>query len=321
MPRIPKTHIDGGLYFTTSRADGNLKIFNDSEDYETYRKLLLKYQQQYQFGLFAYVLLPGYLHLLIELHEGLSVSNILHDINSTYTKYYNAKYQRKGHVFQERYRLTLAEKSAWLLPVCDIIHTAPDREGVCGDLSAYAYSSFPLYNGEPASKEARELDEASRGVSGKAYAQRLAAADAGQLAALAKELQKKAVAGSEDFVCRANAAAAAVQQPAAAQQEESAARPAPSFRMAAAGALAALAAITALMVFNHTMTRKAVRDELVKKDYEFSEELARERAFFARDLEEKYRADQVSLQAMARRLEIEKQKSLEAQKKAERPTP
>lgn len=51
------------------------------------------------------------------------------------------------------------------------------------------------------------------------------------------------------------------------------------------------------------------------KEKEFNERLAVERGKIEEDLEEKYRADRVSYEAMARRLEMEKQRARELQEK------
>jgi len=50
-----------------------------------------------------------------------------------------------------------------------------------------------------------------------------------------------------------------------------------------------------------------------KKEEEFSKRILKEREFIKKDLDEKYRADMVSFEAMARRLEIEKKRVREVE--------
>lgn len=322
MPRMPKAHIEGGLYFTTSRADGTLKIFNDQEDYETYLRLVAKYKQQYGFRLYAYVLLPAYLHLLIELKEGLTISNILHDINSTYTKYYNSKYQRKGHVFQERYRLTVAEKSTCLSLLADYVHTAPLREPVAVDAFSYPHSSLPIYTRDPRTQAVGDMAEIEPGFvsgSGEDYRKRLAGINHKQLAELGDELRKKSVLGSQAFAERVGIEAE--QQKRQATVKETAQMPRPLAMTAGGLAVTALIILTVIVINNHRITSQVVKQELSKKEWAFSEELSKERKFIARDLEEKYRADQVSYQAMAKRLEIEKIRRQELEQTTQRGKP
>ncbi len=51
------------------------------------------------------------------------------------------------------------------------------------------------------------------------------------------------------------------------------------------------------------------------KEKEFKDRLAKERALIREDLDEKYRADMVSFEAMYKRLEIEKKKMKELQER------
>jgi len=44
MARIPRTHIEGAIYYVTSRGDNNKEIFKDSQDYATYLSALGKYK-------------------------------------------------------------------------------------------------------------------------------------------------------------------------------------------------------------------------------------------------------------------------------------
>ncbi|MCM8801382.1 MAG: transposase [Candidatus Omnitrophica bacterium] len=105
-----------------------------------YLEILKKYKQQYGFKLFSFCLLPEELNLLIELKDGTTISMIMHDITSSYTKYFNARYQRKGHLFRERFKSVVIEKDPYLLSLIHYIHTKPKRLGL-----EYIFSSELLY--------------------------------------------------------------------------------------------------------------------------------------------------------------------------------
>ena len=115
-------------------------------------ELLKKYKGQYGFKLFAFCLLPNHFHLLVELPKpgqakdktGI-LSAVMHDLNSSYTKYFNGKYQQKGHLFRERYRSALIEKEPYLLKVSAYIHLNPKALNLSVDPGAYPYSSYAFY--------------------------------------------------------------------------------------------------------------------------------------------------------------------------------
>jgi REP element-mobilizing transposase RayT len=144
MPRPPRVHIPGALYYISSRAVQGVTLFKDGQDYETYLELLREARQQFAFKLFAYVVLPDQLHLCLELTNATTISEIMHALNSRYTKSYAKQYGPTSHLF-ERFKSTIAEKAPSLLRLTSYLHTEPLRRGVTGDLRAYRWSSYPTY--------------------------------------------------------------------------------------------------------------------------------------------------------------------------------
>lgn len=147
MPRPPRLHVQGALYVVSSRAMEGLALFRDERDYHTYLELLDQYQAQFGFKLFAYVLLPDQLHLCLELTNETPLSTIMHALNSRYTKLYCGRYSHTGHVFQERFKATVAEKAPWLLRTTAYLHTLPAHAGLADETSlvTYRWSSYPRY--------------------------------------------------------------------------------------------------------------------------------------------------------------------------------
>lgn len=145
MGRLPRVYIEGILYYITSRSGLNQKLFINDDDFKEYIGLIDKYKKQYDFKLFAYALLPTHLHMLIELRHNVSISTIMHDINSLYTKLYNSRYSKRGHLFQERFKTTLAQKEIYLLRLTRHIHLNPKRLNLISEPKDYLYSSHHQY--------------------------------------------------------------------------------------------------------------------------------------------------------------------------------
>jgi REP element-mobilizing transposase RayT len=152
MPRPPRIYLENALYYITSKGDDNQHIFKDDEDFKTFLELLKKYKAQYGFKLFAFCLLPEHFHLLLELpvqkeqiHKMVALGSIMHDLNSSYTKYFNGKYAKKGHLFRERYKAALIEKKPYLLKLTAYIHLNPKRLNLVSHPEQYPYSSYILY--------------------------------------------------------------------------------------------------------------------------------------------------------------------------------
>lgn len=145
MPRFPRIHIENCLYYITLQGNHEEKIFREEKDYLMYVELLKKYKEEYGFKLFSFSLMPTELNLLIELKEGSTISLVMHGLNSSYTKYFNRRYERRGHLFQQRFKSVVVEKKPCLLNLIAYIHLKP---------SLYTSHLLYLYNKEP--KEAAE---------------------------------------------------------------------------------------------------------------------------------------------------------------------
>lgn len=198
MPRLPRIQLEGAVYYVTSRVSGDRVIFKEKADYMTYLEFLAKYKEQYGFKLFSYCLLPDSIHLLIETGEDVTISGIMHDINSAYTKYYNARYESRGSLFESRFRSVLVEKATRLLDMTRFIHRQPGNT-----MKEYTYSSLKNYTGNSESgiDLSEEVGEVSAFLEGREIGdyERFCLDDADEVEMLAKKLRRGSVLGSPEF--------------------------------------------------------------------------------------------------------------------------
>ncbi len=208
MPRLPRIRVEGAIYYVTSRAIQNEGIFKDKDDYKMYLDLVRKYKSQHKFKLYSYCLLPERLELLIETGDelpagqvGASISEIMHDLNSLYTKYFNSRYQKRGHLFESRFRSVLVEKSQYLAALTRHIHRTP------ANAREYPNSSFHIYMGPPTgadspgmtSEVSEVLDFLRQKDSSLSYEKYVLEGDSKEIAALGKSLRRGQVLGSDAF--------------------------------------------------------------------------------------------------------------------------
>lgn len=190
MPRPPRVHMPGALYYVTSRGMEGQPIFQDAKDYDTYLELLETYKQEHQCKLFAYALLPDRLHLCLEVTGEATVSALMHALNSRYTKYINKRYARSGHVFQSRFHAVVCEKDLYLLRVTRFIH-AQSAERTSA--AAYVQPEATLVDIGDVLAHCRGSDPRQ------AFAQFQAAATAEELAELERSFQHPFL-GSDAFL-------------------------------------------------------------------------------------------------------------------------
>jgi REP element-mobilizing transposase RayT len=325
MTKIPRMHIEGALYYVTSRGDHNENIFKDDNDYKAYLELLKKYQAQYGFKIFSFVLMPNHLHLLIELKEGITISQVMHDLNSNYTKYFNGRYQRKGHLFQERYKMVLVEKEPYLLGITAYIHLNPKALNLASDIKDYPYSSYLsyLYYTAQTKTEVKidlnitaEIQEVMKHLGAKTYQDFIKEVSQGEMEALAGNLNKKSILGSEGFVERVkteveNYKSIAVKVP-------NIKSPVTQYILFILGGTLVVIylGISIFSLYDKNVNLKGrLTKELNNKEQELAIRVMQEKNKITKDLDEKYQADMVSYEALTKRLELEKKKTKELEGK------
>jgi len=185
-------------------------IYKDAEDNEKYLSILFQAKKEFGFKLFSYALLPDRIHLLIEPVEDHSVSQIMQKITPNYTKYYNSKYGRKGHLFPKRFRSIYVERNSFLARVTRFIHLLPQRAGLVANFREYPFSSYAAYVPSTGSSAAFSIKEetnevlASLGtaVTEDPYERFMLSADDQEIEFLEKKLSRGSFLGSEEFTAR-----------------------------------------------------------------------------------------------------------------------
>lgn len=147
MPRKPRLEVPGMLYHVISRGNARQKIFLSKGDFQRYLSYLAHYQQRDRFRLFAYVLMPNHVHLLLET-AAVPLSRTMQRLNSRYSLVFNRVHRRVGHVLQGRYHALLCEKDAYLLTLTRYLHLNPVRAKLVHEPAEYPWSSYGAYGGQ-----------------------------------------------------------------------------------------------------------------------------------------------------------------------------
>ena len=95
--------------------------------------------------IYGYCLMDNHVHLLIRESIGESVSEMIKRISSSYVFWYNLKYERCGHLFQERFRSETVESVQSLLRVLRYIHQNPLKAGLARDVFHCSWTSMHEY--------------------------------------------------------------------------------------------------------------------------------------------------------------------------------
>ena len=155
MARPLRYETAGALYHVMARGDGGKNVFEEDKDRYAWTDLLERAHGRFGWRVHAWVLMGNHFHLLLETPEPNLVVGMKW-ILGVYSQGWNRRRQRKGHVFQGRYKSVVVNgeeaDGSYFKIVADYIHLNPVRSGWVGEntgkrLRIWRWSSFGAYAG------------------------------------------------------------------------------------------------------------------------------------------------------------------------------
>lgn len=146
MPRQVRKLSESGIYHIMIRGNERKDIFLDEEDKQRFIDTLREKQRDGEFTVYALCIMNNHAHLLLKV-ENDGLARIMKRINSSYAYYYNNKYQRVGHVFQDRFKSETIENDNYFLAAIRYIHNNPVKAGMVKAPCHYKWSSYGSYTG------------------------------------------------------------------------------------------------------------------------------------------------------------------------------
>ena len=113
-----------------ARGNDHGSIFDDDADRLAYLRLLGKVTSAMDWRCLAFCLMTNHVHLLLETPRA-NLSKGMQRLQSSYTKAFNGRRQRSGHLFEGRFGSTLVESDEQLVAVARYIEANPVEAGIC----------------------------------------------------------------------------------------------------------------------------------------------------------------------------------------------
>jgi len=147
MPRVQREKSKSGYYHVMLRGNERKNIFRDDEDKLRFIETLSEKKQENRYSLHAFCLMDNHIHLMVS--EGAEdVADVIKRISISYVYYFNRKYKRVGHLFQDRFKSEAVEDDRYILTLARYIHRNPVKAGLVRSVSEYKWSSYDCYVNE-----------------------------------------------------------------------------------------------------------------------------------------------------------------------------
>jgi len=144
MPRKPRAKSETGIYHVIVRGIGQQDIFHEKDDFLRYLDTLERVSVESGVNILGYCLMSNHVHLLLKEDDG-DMSLFMKRLGVSYAHWYNWKYERTGHVFQDRFKSECVEDDAYLLTVIRYIHQNPIKASIVSNAEEYEWSSCATY--------------------------------------------------------------------------------------------------------------------------------------------------------------------------------
>lgn len=144
MPRRAREKSNTGIYHLMLRGNNKQKLFGEDEDRLKFIEIMQYYKTISHYYLYSYCLMDNHVHLLLQETDE-SLAQVIKRLSSSYVRWYNKKYERCGHLFQERFKSEVVENDVYFLTVLRYIHQNPIKAGIANEIDAYRWSSYLEY--------------------------------------------------------------------------------------------------------------------------------------------------------------------------------
>ncbi len=143
MPRIARDYSELKVYHTIIRGIDKQDIFLSEKDKVKFIEIIKNTKEKYNYEVYVYCLMDNHVHLVIY-DKNEDISKIMQSIEISYAGYFNRKYQRTGHLFQNRFFSKRVEDREYLKNLCRYIHQNPLKVGIA-KTEKYKWSSYNKY--------------------------------------------------------------------------------------------------------------------------------------------------------------------------------
>ncbi|MBI2677107.1 MAG: transposase [Candidatus Yanofskybacteria bacterium] len=145
----------GKYYHIFNRGNEKKNIFIDESDFSFFitrlkqnlfpddkLKTRIRLLPPNSFSLVCYCLMPNHFHFLIRQNKEIPISKLMAKLCTSYSKYFNKRYDRVGHVFQDQFKQVSVSGNSYLTWLSCYIHQNPKISGLVNRATDYNWSSY-----------------------------------------------------------------------------------------------------------------------------------------------------------------------------------
>ena len=142
MARLPRIVIPNQPLHIIHRGNNRQDIFESENDMLRIKEDIEISLSKSKCYLHAYVIMTNHLHLLITPKNKEQLAKFMQSMTNRYVRYFNAKHQRTGTIWEGRFKSCLVDSDYYLFTLHKYIEMNPVKAGMVKDIADYQWSSY-----------------------------------------------------------------------------------------------------------------------------------------------------------------------------------
>jgi putative transposase len=145
MPRPRRIHVPDLAVHVCQRGIDRRTIYLDDGDHARYLKALAAEASRYGLDVHAHTLMSNHYHLIATPRSETALAETMQQTNSSYTRYFNRKYDRTGPLWNERPRVIPLEDERQWFTCLRYVELNPLRANMVTAPEEYPWSSYRVH--------------------------------------------------------------------------------------------------------------------------------------------------------------------------------
>jgi REP element-mobilizing transposase RayT len=146
MPRSPRVDFPGAVHHVYARGNEKRDLFLDDEDRKHFLSRLAANLARWGLHCIAWAVMPNHFHLLLRCPSG-NLASFMRCLLTGYSMYFNKRYDRVGHLFQNRYKSQALTRDGHYRELVRYIHLNPVRAGILPNLATLSRHPWTGHRG------------------------------------------------------------------------------------------------------------------------------------------------------------------------------
>jgi len=142
MPKRGDVFRKDHYYHIYNRSIRDEKLFFNTNNYDYCLNLMKRYSERFEMSIIAYCLMPNHYHFLIQQRSHHPISSFVGSLFNAYVQAVNKSQDRKGPLFENRFKHILIDKEEYLIHLCRYIHLNPVEAGLVSRPEEWLFSNY-----------------------------------------------------------------------------------------------------------------------------------------------------------------------------------